>query len=77
MIWFPIKERFLIMSKSKILKSLALSASAFAGLSSTAVTAEDYYTYNDGNGTCGILACGAYGCALIYTYPCPREVNGE
>jgi hypothetical protein len=65
------------MSKPKIVKSIVLAVSAFAGLSSTAAIAEDYYTYNDGNGTCGILACGAYGCVLIYTYPCPLEVNGE
>ena len=50
------------------------------GLAPTLAVADPvptYQTFNDGNGTCGTIACGAYGCSVIETHRCPREVNPD
>ncbi|MCI1143700.1 hypothetical protein MOP88_17610 [Sphingomonas sp. WKB10] len=49
-----------------------------AALVSTSALADPVVTYqpfNDGNGTCGTIACGSYGCSVIETHRCPQEVD--
>ena len=36
-----------------------------------------YYYFNDGAGNCGYISCGPYGCAVVETFPCPREVGDD
>ena len=48
-------------------------------LTPTATLAGAHYEYiiNDGQGNCAVIACGDNGCAVINTFPCPREVGDE
>lgn len=72
--------------KSKIMRAVfGIALSAGAVLSPTVASADynpmpsgsGYYFFNDGNGNCGIVACGSYGCAVIDRFPCPNEVSGN
>jgi hypothetical protein len=67
------------MKKSFIRKALTLCLVSAAGLSSTGALATNvtYYYFNDGNGNCGYVSCGPYGCAPVIRFPCPREVSGD
>jgi hypothetical protein len=67
--------------KKSMIRFTALAMFVGAALSPTAAIAQGgggwgYFYFNDGNGTCGWISCGAYGCGVIDTFPCPREVSG-
>jgi hypothetical protein len=68
------------MRKSMLRNFAALGLFAAAAMAPTAVFAQEsgygIWYFNDGQGTCGYVSCGPYGCAVIDTFPCPREVSG-
>lgn len=53
------------------------AASAVAPTAALAQSNWGIFYFNDGNGTCGYISCGANGCAVIDMFPCPREVSGD
>lgn len=69
------------MKKSIIRVSAALAMVVGTALVPAAASAQGgsgwgYFYFNDGAGTCGYISCGAYGCGVIDTFPCPNEVSG-
>jgi hypothetical protein len=64
------------MKKSVLRKIAAAALFTAATMLPTAAFADDLIYFNDGAGTCGYAACGPYGCTVIDTFPCPREVGG-
>jgi hypothetical protein len=67
------------MTGSVVRKLSILGAFVAAAVAPTASFAdpEGWYYFNDGQGNCGYVECGAYGCQVIDTFPCPREVGGN
>lgn len=64
--------------KKSVIRMLGGAAVLFASMGPAVAWAEDgYYYVNLGNGVCGMVSCGAYGCALIDTFPCPNEVSPD
>jgi hypothetical protein len=57
-------------------KLAVLSIFVGTAIAPTAALADPYY-FNDGAGTCGWIDCGPNGCAILISYPCPREVGGD
>ena len=39
----------------------------------TAAWADELIPFNDGNGNCGTISCGDFGCFVVETHPCPDE----
>lgn len=61
-----------------MMKFFATSLVVFAFAASPAFATDGawaYYDYNDGNGTCGTIACNEYGCGLVETHRCPSEIS--
>lgn len=58
-------------------KCFTLGLGLAALVAPTAALAEDIYYFNDGNGNCGYVSCGAYGCTVIDRFNCPLEVNPD
>lgn len=62
--------------KGYMIRKLTVVALTVGAALTPAVALADTITYfNDGNGTCGYVDCGAYGCQVIDTFPCPRELG--
>ncbi|HEX8572572.1 MAG TPA: hypothetical protein VF759_07465 [Allosphingosinicella sp.] len=57
----------------------ALGLAVAAGMAPGIATAQQvgYYYFNDGNGNCGYISCGDYGCVVVDRFPCPREVGDD
>lgn len=69
------------MKKSMFRNFAVLGLFAAAAMTPAAAAAQmsgwGIWYFNDGNGTCGYISCGPNGCAVIDTFPCPREVSGD
>jgi hypothetical protein len=63
------------MKSFRTRKIAVLGLALAAALTPAAALADGYYYFNDGNGNCGYISCGAYGCQVVDTFPCPREVS--
>jgi len=63
--------------KKFTIRMAGLGLAVAAGMTPSVAVAQQYgyYYFNDGNGTCGYISCGPYGCAVVDTFPCPREVG--
>ena len=57
-------------------KLVYLGLTVAAALTPAAAMADTYW-FNDGNGTCGYVSCGPYGCQVLETFPCPKEVGDQ
>jgi hypothetical protein len=66
--------------KGYIVRKLAVAGLVVAAAMTPTVGLAQYqygYYFNDGNGNCGYVECGPYGCVVLASWVCPREVSGD
>lgn len=63
------------MKRSIIRGVLGIALVTAAGIVPASAYADEIREFNDGNGNCGLMSCGAYGCQVIERHYCPDEVS--
>ena len=64
--------------RSFMIRKFAVFGLVVAGaLTPAAALADTLVWFNDGNGYCGYMSCGANGCQVIDIEYCPDEVSGN